>query len=145
MEIMEKHHEFQLWHGVIVVSVGLFVISLIFVGIMVFFKKCWSKNSIRYVYQTKPMKSEWLINCSYYNYIAEKYSSYRALNDDCKTSSFLFVSREEWNTWQCIQCQKSGDTGVSSDKGQLSVHACFVNHEIHALKNTVYQPCMIYV
>ena len=52
---VDRDHDFELWHGVIIAIVGILAISLTFIGICI---KCRRKEGGRYIHQTKPMKSE---------------------------------------------------------------------------------------
>lgn len=57
-DLWENYHEFKLWYGVLVACGVVVLLTCSFISITVAGMRCRWKESVRYVYQTKPMKSE---------------------------------------------------------------------------------------
>lgn len=56
--LQEAEHKFKLWMGVLAVITGLILINCIFISVVLICKRCRRKKGIRYIYQTRPKKSE---------------------------------------------------------------------------------------
>ena len=54
----ECNQNFKLWYGFMAAIGGLVLISLVFISIVLLYKCSRRSKDIRYIYQTKPMKSE---------------------------------------------------------------------------------------
>lgn len=54
----EMDQNFKLWYGVLVFVGGVVLISALFLGTVLLCKYHSRRKDIRYIYQTKPMKSE---------------------------------------------------------------------------------------
>lgn len=54
----EQSQKFQLWEVLVVAIAGILLINLIFIGIILLYKHCKRRKSIRFVYETKPNKSK---------------------------------------------------------------------------------------
>ena len=56
--LSEPSHQFKLFYGVILALIVLIIIATIFVGVNYVIRKVLEMKNIRYVYETKPGKSE---------------------------------------------------------------------------------------